>query len=181
MYLKSTLLHFTDKHEIGTKYSSSAGQCFWRYFTFFLPKTQELSNNLRLRILWDEEVRVCLSQKMIPTFFLYHSEVWSILHHQSMRPIHWRILLIAFIHCFSHFSVAFHRQLCVSLIFISFLHELSNLRSRILCNQKHRLGISNCQQNCALQENPWNAFIWWLVLSRQPKSFEVFCKILLKK
>ena len=127
------------------------------------------------------EVRVCLSQKMILTFFLYHSEVWSILHHQSMRPIHWRILLIAFIHCFPHFSVAFHRQLCVFLIFISFLHELSNLRSRILCNQKHKLGISNCQQNCALQENPWNAFIWWLVLSRQPKSFEVFCKILLKK
>ena len=135
MYLKSTLLHFTDKHEIGTKYSSSAGQCFWRDFTFFLPKTQELSNNLRLRILWNEEVRVCLSQKMIPTFFLYHSEVWGILHHQSMRPIHWRILLIAFIHCFPHFSVAFHRQLCVFLIFISFLHELSNLRSRILCNQ----------------------------------------------
>ena len=118
MYLKSTLLHFTDKHEIGTKYSSSAGQCFWRYFTFFLPKTQELSNNLRLRILWNEKLECVCLRKWYQHFFSttlkfeaycitsqwgqFIEEFYSLLSYTVFR-----IFLLLFIVNFVFFSFSF--------------------------------------------------------------------------
>ena len=58
------------------------------------------------------------------------------------------MLLNAFIYFFVIFVVAFHQKICVFIILISFFDGVSNLRNRILTNQKRELVVSNFQWNC---------------------------------
>ena len=51
---------------------------------------------------------------------------------------------------FWYFFIVFLHKICVFVIFISFFDKVSNFRNRILTNQKRKLVVSNCQQNCML-------------------------------
>ena len=49
---------------------------------------------------------------------------------------------------FYSFFVVFHHKTCVFIIFIFFFDKVSNLRNKILTNQKQELVVRHRQWNC---------------------------------
>ena len=58
------------------------------------------------------------------------------------------MLLNAFIYFFGNFFFFFIIKFVFLSFWILFFDEVSNLRNRILTNQKRELAVSNCQWNC---------------------------------
>ena len=73
-------------------------------------------------------------------------------HHGSVVQVQGKESYFIFAYTFVAFVVVvvvvFHQKICVFIIFISFSHEVSNFRNKILTNLIPELMIRNCQWNC---------------------------------
>ena len=76
--------------------------------------------------------------------FLRISKIWSILHHGSVGQFQSKECYYMLTYTFWHLFLVFQQNLCVFIIFISFYDEVSNLRNRILTNEKPELMRRNC-------------------------------------
>ena len=93
-----------------------------------------------------EYVSLLISDQL---YFLRLSEVWSMLH-GSVGRFQNKECYIMFCIRFRDIFIVFHYEICVFIIFVSFLHEVSNFRNRKLTNQNQQLMIRNCQWNFML-------------------------------
>ena len=91
------------------------------------------------------------TENFLLPIFLGFSKVSSMLHHGPVGRVHSKECYFIFTYTFLAFFFVLHQKKCVFIIFISFAGDVSDLRNRILTNQKPEWMRRNCQ---------WNSMFW---------------------